>query len=640
MAWMRIILAFLPMGFFVVLYILLLGIEENEVYRSSGWRGVFLKTSVVWGAILVLSSELLGLLDALTLLWVILFWAVAIVFALFLCLRGAAIREALDRLKRISWRELNRPDVLVLSALIATVVFLMVLAWKVVPNNTDSLLYHMSRVMHWMQNKNLDHYATQYQAQLWSAPWAEYVILHLRLLSGTDQLANLVQWFSMVGSLIGVSLITGILGAGVREQILASFFVVSIPMGILQATSTQNDYVTSFWLVCLAYFVVQAKIRRLKQSEWVFFAVVTGLGMLTKALFYFYAFPILLWYFVPRLVKRGIRKTLIEGVTFAAIILVLNSGFLTRNFITYGTPFGAVSWLSRVSETRWDPRTWIPAVMKQISLDFVSTIPKFNAVLTSSVRAVEDGLGLETTSFEIIPGFNNEDLAANPLHMLLVLETVFFLLVFWRRKEAKLARGYAIVILSTFVVFSLTLAYLPYYVRFHLPFFVLWGAVFGAIAYFIDLKKLVYLASLFFLVASIPWLLFNQTRPVLPLKPYTSLGGSIFQETSEVVLFANWHKLRAPYMEVTGAVLRSGCKDVGLRIDSHDIEYPYWRLLDAPESGLRLEIVDEYRYVGRYLDRSFEPCAIICSICGEREEFKGLIRLREFGEGVVLFGNP
>ena len=67
--------------------------------------------------------------------------------------------------------------------------------------------YHMPRVMHWIQNQNVDFYPTSTTRQLYVSPFSEYVILHLQLIVNGDRLANLVQWFSMFGSLIGVSLI-------------------------------------------------------------------------------------------------------------------------------------------------------------------------------------------------------------------------------------------------------------------------------------------------------------------------------------------------------------------------------------------------------------------------------------------------
>ena len=60
----------------------------------------------------------------------------------------------------------------------------------------------------------------------------------------------------MVSSMIGVSLIAKQLGAKQGGQLLASAFCASLPMGILQASSTQNDYTVALWIVCLAYFTL------------------------------------------------------------------------------------------------------------------------------------------------------------------------------------------------------------------------------------------------------------------------------------------------------------------------------------------------------------------------------------------------
>jgi len=82
--------------------------------------------------------------------------------------------------------------------------------------------------------------------QLFNPPWAEFAMLHLALLGGDERWANGVQWFSMLGSLAGVSLIAKHLGAAARGQLFSALFCATIPMGILQAAGTQNDYVTAF----------------------------------------------------------------------------------------------------------------------------------------------------------------------------------------------------------------------------------------------------------------------------------------------------------------------------------------------------------------------------------------------------------
>jgi 4-amino-4-deoxy-L-arabinose transferase-like glycosyltransferase len=90
---------------------------------------------------------------------------------------------------------------------------------------------------------------------------AEYVTLHRQLLSGGDRLANLPQWFASMGSLFVVSLIAARLGATARGQALAALFCATLPMGILQSTSTQNDFVVAYWLACLVALVTDATTR-------------------------------------------------------------------------------------------------------------------------------------------------------------------------------------------------------------------------------------------------------------------------------------------------------------------------------------------------------------------------------------------
>jgi len=441
----------------------------------------------------------------------------------------------------------------------------------------------------------------------------------------------------MIGSLVGVSALTGLLGAGRREQLLAAGFAASIPMGVLQATSTQNDYVITLWLVCLAYFVLLSKKRELEPVELLSISLGTGLGTLTKGTFYPYALPFLLWYFIPRLVKIKFRKTLFEGFAFALIVLVLNLGFWTRNIITYGMPLGPLEWIGARTEIQVSPRTWVPTIAKQVALNFVTPIPKLNTLVISAVESVHNFFGVEIDDFRPIISWNHEDLAANPIHMLLVIFTLPVFILTWGRAETRLAFRYTLIVLTSFLVFLLVVAFDEYGVRLHLPFFVLWGTVFGIAAHLANLKKFTYLVAVCMLITSIPWLLLNRSRPIIGLYPYTMMKESVFREPPEVVLFANFTYLRGPYIEVAEAIKSMGCEEVGLKIDSHDIEYPFWWLLNAPQSGIRIEAVETYPHLERYIDPSFKPCAIICRICGDRENLHGLERQDEFGEGIVLF---
>ena len=89
-------------------------------------------------------------------------------------------------------------------------------------------------------------------------PGTEYDILQFQLLSGGDGLANMIEWFSFIGSIIGVSLIARELGAGRKGQFFSAAFCATIPMAILQASNTENHLSTAFGLICFVYFALRA----------------------------------------------------------------------------------------------------------------------------------------------------------------------------------------------------------------------------------------------------------------------------------------------------------------------------------------------------------------------------------------------
>lgn len=62
------------------------------------------------------------------------------------------------------------------------------------PNNFDSQTYHLPKVEHWVAQGDLDFWPTAIHRQVTIPPGAEYLLLHLRLLTGGDHLHNLVQW--------------------------------------------------------------------------------------------------------------------------------------------------------------------------------------------------------------------------------------------------------------------------------------------------------------------------------------------------------------------------------------------------------------------------------------------------------------
>jgi 4-amino-4-deoxy-L-arabinose transferase-like glycosyltransferase len=199
----------------------------------------------------------------------------------------------------------------------------------------------MPRVLHWVQNQSLQHYPAVYDVQNVRPYWAEIAILNLRVLSGNDHSASLVQWFSFVGSMIGAAGIASVLGGRRRAQWLAAIFVLSIPMSLLQSTTPKNDVVSTFWVISLAYFIVVSMKRELTRVEFVGMSLSFGLGILTKGTVFPFVAPLLTWFFLTRLLTKGLRRTFIEGLVLVVFAAVLNGVFLYRNVVTYGGPYGS-----------------------------------------------------------------------------------------------------------------------------------------------------------------------------------------------------------------------------------------------------------------------------------------------------------
>src|SRR4029077_20752440 len=137
---------------------------------------------------------------------------------------------------------------------------------------------------------------THITRQLFMNPWAEFAIMHLQIVSDSDRFANFVQWFSMIGSLIGVSLLAKQFGGHWETQLFAAIFAGTIPMGILQSSSTQTDYAVSFWLLCFVYFSIS--LIRQGQIHWPYAlgaAFSLGLALLTKQISYIFAVSFVVW---------------------------------------------------------------------------------------------------------------------------------------------------------------------------------------------------------------------------------------------------------------------------------------------------------------------------------------------------------
>lgn len=652
-------LILLPLAAFGAGFLVLLGGPSRGAGRGEDWRGAFLKAAIAWGATVAVLSEGLSLFGGLRLPWLALGWSAILVLLLVGGVRRGSLSAGWSKLGALRIPE-DRWDRGLLAGLSALVLALLMVAWIAPPNNVDSLLYHMSRVVHWIQNGSLRHYAASYHHQLFMPPWAELAILHLRVLWGSDMPVNLVQWASMVGSLVGVSAIARLLGADRRGQLVAAVFAETIPMGVLQATSTQNDFVVAFWAVSAAYLVCLSFSRPLSRGELILLGVSFGLGVLTKVTFFIYGAPIGGAFLLANLRRQGVRRTALAGLGLAILVGSLNLPTWVRNITTYGGPYGPSDWsqgmlaatvllqgLSAEGDSSTDPQapnspTSSSEVAKAVGtvliwpLNRMGQAAALNLVTPSSLlnRWLWGVLDAVPAVFDqVVSGslqqaaWSHEDSAGNPFHLLLVVVSVALILAASRKPGGSRAS------LPYLVMVGLTFALLPmviqrgssgFGIRYQLPFFILWGPLMGSAFQLPRLTKWSIVAGLVLLISGLPYLLFNNTRPIVGRPPWPTRVRSVFVAPADEIMFAMNPDKRDAYRQLADVVINSGCREIGLRLDSSHLEYQFWWLLEAPQSGYHLETMYTYPSLEHLLDREFVPCAVICTICGERTKLDEL----------------
>jgi hypothetical protein len=453
---------------------------------------------------------------------------------------------------------------------ILAVTFFIAVAYP--PNNWDSMTYHLPRIEHWLQNKSLSHYYTSNNRQLLSAPFAEILILQGRALSGGDYLVNLVQWFSFFGSIIGISKIAGRLGMNKKMQIISALFLATIPMAILQASSTQTDLVATFFLICLAErFLAWRKTGILFES--LAFGLALGLSILTKGTAYPIAFPFVFCFAVICL--KHFRKQFIGGCLAAVLCLTLNFPHYTRNYVAFNNPLGAHSG----TVSNFTIKSFVITFFADINSNLALPVrQKRLDAINKSLDSLWDILKTNNTVFPFgRPGIQgmgslatfHEDSVLNILHMVLVV--IAFILLFSGKKR----NMYGLLVIGSWCIFAYCIPWQPWITRLQLPLFALSAPVFSLAFENKDKFRKLFIFSI--ISFSILHLVLNRSRPLLVIPGITS-EKTVWNTPRGELVFVNRHR-DTSYTDACAAVVQAGTKNLGIIIGGDSWEYPLWRYI-------------------------------------------------------------
>ena len=470
------------------------------------------------------------------------------------------------------------------------------------------MTYHMARVAHWEQNQSIAHYQTHIIRQLVLAPLAEWIILHLQILSGTDILANSVQLFFFAGCMVNVSLITKEFGGTYRQQLLSILFTCMIPMAIIQSNTTQNDIVGAYFATAFVFL----SIRALKAPGFSLFfltGAALGLALLTKGTAYFIALPFCAWMLILLLknfrapVRQLIRKTLLLSV-IPIVALIINSGHFYRNTFMTGSPLGTANTMT--ANEGHEPKSLLIVAFKNF-LNHMPVTKSFKELLAAKTAAWGIDLNDEKYSYNPIDwmkeGFSlNEDYAQNFIHAILIL-LFGIAFVFKRRLYNDPLNYYTLYIFNlciSVLLFCVLLKWQPWANRLETGIFMLFSVFLALEAG--NLKKwaqaICYIPMIGFGAAALLW---SDHHPVFPADK------SILTKSYNSFIYEEGHLKLKEYLDSTSY------KSLGIYIGPDMKDYIYYKLLSSSPHGDRiLKHVFVNNASTIYLD-NFQPDALISS---------------------------
>jgi len=616
-------LAALPLVFFG-LCVLYFGVTND-------WRVAFLKASIVWGLVVVASTEALSLFRALSFPALTAVWTLASVVAAL----GVWRRRSL-LVGRLRANAGDRPRLLLVLALLpiaAIVVATGLIAWVAHPNTYDSMAYHMARVAHWIADGTVADYPTNILRQLYEPPWSEFAVLQLLVLSADNHLANLVQWFAMIGSVSAASLVALQLGATVRGQVLAATLVATLPMGILQASSTQTDYVVAFWLICDIYLALAFVNQRTPQAA-AWFASALGLAMLSKGTAYIFAAPMVLvlgYWMLTRLRSRVVWPALI----MLLIPVAINGGYFVRNEALFQNPLAPAADNADLVNDVHSPQAIASNLVRDGVLQFGTPSASLNSLIERGISRVhsqvlhialsDPATTFPNATFQVNSLSLDEDYAGNPIQAILAIAAVLFTFgLALRRAPPPLQLTYSVGLVLACALFAAYLKWQPWHSRLELPVLVVAMPLVGALVATRGKAALVGLLGAAVCVAALPWVIDNQTRPLVgfafPTQPRLLPDGTtIFSASRTDLYFAKRPELASGYVTVAALAMQSGCREVGFWSGPADWEYPLWVLTTPPAGRSRVDGVIVNNQSIHAPGFASQPCALVAVIPNQPE---------------------
>lgn len=206
------------------------------------------------------------------------------------------------------------------------------------PNNWDSATCWLARMEHWIQNGSMNYFPTHFHLQNVHQPLSSIIFLNIRLITDSYLFLNLTQLFFLIGTSFILIELANPINKSLKFKLVIITLVLTIPIAVLQASSTKNDLIISFFFVAAIYF-----LRRIIEEQGlgniVWFSITVALAVLTKFSILPFLFIFLSYYCISLFVKDK-KKAIYFFLISSAVLILLISPYLSRNYFYSGNILG------------------------------------------------------------------------------------------------------------------------------------------------------------------------------------------------------------------------------------------------------------------------------------------------------------
>lgn len=227
---------------------------------------------------------------------------------------------------------------LVITTLVITA-FNLLCSITLYPFNWDSMTYHLTRVMYFIQHQNTDFFDANFWTQITYPIYGSYLNIAFLMLFGDERGMNLVQYISGIFaslSVVGISLL-------ISGRLIASFLSGCIFLNLtvvnLQMTTTQVDLLMASLLGCSIYFLIWwIRDRKIHFAFFASLSFAISLGVKGSGFLYVPALLVVLITFL--FMSHSIKKIYHLFLVFILCVFVFFTSGYYQNLVIFGNATG------------------------------------------------------------------------------------------------------------------------------------------------------------------------------------------------------------------------------------------------------------------------------------------------------------